>query len=233
MRFYNGTIGVMNRLLAKKIFLQLSAEDPRREMVIARNLTAGRCLFPIDKARGMQKAEKVIDAIKELVEEGDAFSTFLLASAYDEGLGLKQDLDRSNELYVKAMEYGMETAINNFGLQNFFGKGVPRDDVKAFELFQKASSLHEASAMFNLAYMYQHGIGTDPDMRKAVRWLRKGALTGEVRCMNNLSYCYLNGVGMPEDEAMAERWFCMSGILPPNEDGAVTPRKPVLIRLAV
>jgi len=232
MKFYNGTIGVMNRLLAKRLFLQTQAGDPRREMVIARNLTAGRCLFPIDEVRGEEKARAVIHSIEELAEAEDPFSLYLLASAHDEGLGVEQDLPKSNALYAKAMDLGMETAINNYALQHFFGKGVAQDDEKAFQLFKKAASMHEASAMFNLAYMYQNGIGTKPDMQKAIRWLRKGALTGEVRCMNNLSYCYFTGTGVPKDDTLAERWFCMSGMLPPNQDGAVMPRKPVLIRLA-
>lgn len=232
MRYYNGTIGVMNRLLAKRLFLQVSAEDPRREMFVARSLTSGRCMFPLDEARGEAKARKVIGAIRELAEENDPFSVYMLASAYDEGLAVERDLERSNELYAKAVELGWETAMNNFGLQHFFGKGVSQNDEKAFGLFLQGASMHEASSMFNLAFMYQNGIGTKQDIQKAVRWLRKGALTGEARCMNNLSYCYFHGIGVPKDEAMGERWFCMSGILPPSDDGTVSPRKPVLIRLA-
>jgi len=232
MGYYNGTIGVMNRHLAKKLFLDISHEDPRREMFVARSLTRHRCMFPYDEARGFAKARKVIDGVKQYAAENDPFALYLLASAHDEGLAVERDFKKSNELYRKAADLGMETAMNNLGLQHFFGKGVSNDDKKAFELFLEAASLHEASAMFNLAFMYQNGIGTKRDVAKALRWLRKGATTGEARCMNNLSYCYFNGVGVKKDEVLAERWLFMSGILPPPGDGTLNPCKPVLIKLA-
>lgn len=233
MAYYNGTIGVMNRILARRLFLDNPPEDPRREMWVARGLSRGRVHFPENYEMGERKAHQVIAAIAELVQQGDPMATFLYASAHDEGLGVKRDYEKSAELYQKAMDMGVETAITNLALKYHWGTGVPQDDQKALELFHRGAALHEASCMFNLALMTMEGMGTEKDLQKAVRWFTKAAAIGELRSMNNLSYLYENGEGVPKDERLAERWYCLAGEISYGGDGVVKKGQRIeMIRIA-
>lgn len=221
MGYYNGTIGVMNRPLAKRLFLDCEPEDPRREMWVARGLSRGRCLFPENDIMAHRKAATIIDTIRELAEQDDPMAVYLFASATDEGLALKRDFEKSAELYQRAVDLGVETAITNLALKYHYGSGVEKDDSRAVQLFQRGATLHEGSCMFNLGVMYSSGWGTGRDPQKAYRWFLKAASIGEVRSMNNLSYMLHNGEGVAKDERAAERWYCLGGVMTYGHDGTV------------
>lgn len=233
MRYYNGTIGEMNRPYARKLFLDVPPENPLGQMWIARGLERGRCYFPHNPELAQAKAAKVIGVVREMADEGDPMAVFLYASARDNGLALDQDTHDATAWYHRAADLGSETGINNLALKYYWGRGCDQDDEKAFRLFQHGASLHEASCMFNLALLYYEGMGTERNLEMAVKWYTKAATAGEVRSMNNLSYLYMRGEGVPRDEECATRWYCLSGNVPYATDNVVKPRpKLEMIRVA-
>jgi TPR repeat protein len=232
--FYNGTAGVMNRNLARRLLVETSPDDPRAEFFIARCLERGRAYFPINPDLAQRKAAATIGGIRELASEGCPIATFLYATALDEAMGCERNLEEAVVWYEKAISLGVETAYTNLGLLYHWGRGVKRDDARALGYFQQGAALHEASCMFNLGVMYQEGIGTEANLATALRWYHRAATAGEVRSMNNLSYLYSVGLGVPRDEKAAERWYCLAGQLPSARAGVVMPDKPQIemIRLA-
>jgi uncharacterized protein len=76
-------------------------------------------------------AERSPERIRVAAEQGDAISKFVLAAAYFEGRGVKQNYKEAANWYRKAACQGFANAQFNLGGMYFDGKGVKRDYVQA------------------------------------------------------------------------------------------------------
>src|SRR5436305_15324778 len=72
--------------------------------------------------------------VKKATRQGLPGADFVLAIAYETGLGAKQNLGKAAELYGKAAEGGHAGAQNNLARLDLQGQGVHEDADKAMAL---------------------------------------------------------------------------------------------------
>lgn len=140
---------------------------------------------------------------------GDAYSQYLVAFAYDKGVGVPKDLAEAAKWYRKAAEGGNPRSMATLGRLYERGLGgLTTDDSQAVNWYRKAAEAGEASAMTNLGSMYAAGLGgLAMDDVEAVKWFRKAAEAGDAGGMTRLGFAYATGRGgLPRDDVQAESW---------------------------
>jgi TPR repeat protein len=124
----------------------------------------------------LQAAEPDIQAVRKLAEKGDAWSQLNLGAAYDNGLGVKRDVEQALYWYQKAAEQGLAQA--QFNLAHLL-VSEEISAVAAAEWMQKAAIQGMPDAQYLMGVIYAEGIGVDVDDDKAVMWLRKAIAQGQ------------------------------------------------------
>ena len=96
--------------------------------------------------------EENINRTKKLMDKGNGRAFYLLAGYYDRGLnGLAQDIEKANELYLKAGELGCAEAYYNLGDSYNRGTGVEiGDNNKAKHYWELAAMNGDIHARHNL-----------------------------------------------------------------------------------
>lgn len=108
----------------------------------------------------------------------------MLAIMHGSGQGVKRDIEKSAEIYKKAVEYfekGCEKGNNSdcgeAGLEYSLGKNVEQDLHKSLQYFEKfcdnldsKPSKDDLEKCYNIGYMYYHGLGTRQDRDKAKKY---------------------------------------------------------------
>jgi len=141
---------------------------------------------------------------------GDAEALFLVAYAYDKGVGVPQDHAEADKWYRKAAEAGYPRAMARLGAMYALGHGgLPKDDVQAVVWYRKAAEAGQALAMTNLGQMYAAGRGGLPqDESEAAIWYRKAAEAGDAFGMTDLGEFYATGRGgLVRDDSQAVIWY--------------------------
>ena len=141
---------------------------------------------------------------------GDANSQYLVAFAYQNGVGVPKDLAQAAKWYRKAAEAGNRRSMEILGTLYERGLGgLPKDDVQAVNWYRKAAEAGDAFGMNSLGSTYEHGQGGLPkDDAQAADWFRKAAEAGNKFGMNSLGIMYEYGRGgLPKDDAQAVEWF--------------------------
>lgn len=142
---------------------------------------------------------------EKAAEMGHAQAQYYLATFYDGGCGVEQDLQKSFEWYTKSAEAGFYLA--QFVLGQRYDLGLC-DVEKNSELAVKWYSLAAKSlpvTKIRLGVMFFKGIGTERDYAKAAKLFEEAALidsSGE--CKFYLGQCYKNGLGVEKDEAKGQ-----------------------------
>ena len=129
-------------------------------------------------------AESVIfNVTKNLAEEGNAISQYLLGDMYDFGKeGVEQDSVEAFKWYKKSAEQGYPPAQFMTGVMYSNGWGVIQDKSEAVKWWRKAAEQGVAQAQFNLGAMY----GNIQDYSEANKWLRMAARQGHTRAQEFL-----------------------------------------------
>jgi len=95
--------------------------------------------------------EKRIKSITKLTENGNAEAFNQLGGHYDEGaMGLSQDQQKANELFLKAGELGCADGYFNLGSSYASGSGVNVDKKKAQHFYELAAMGGSIEARYNL-----------------------------------------------------------------------------------
>lgn len=116
-------------------------------------------------------------AVKELekVAPANAEALFYLATLYETGNGVAQNMARAIELYRNASDMGYGKAQSYLADIYYEGRGVDKDLITAVALYQKALENHQLSqnGATRLAECYENGLaGLTKDKKKAEQ-LRK------------------------------------------------------------
>ena len=122
-------------------------------------------------------AEQAVD-ISKLQKEaaaGDAYSQLNLGAAYDNGIGVKRDIDKALHWYQKAAEQGLAEA--QFNLAHLL-VSEEISSVAAAEWMQKAAEQGMTDAEYLLGVIYAEGIGVEMDSARARIWLQKAVAKG-------------------------------------------------------
>lgn len=121
-----------------------------------------------------------LDALTTAANGGDAKAMYVLAWAYDEGVGVKENDKTADNWYKKSAEglvnlanTGDVDAILALGDMHEEGDGVVKDEKKAADFFQKAANASSAEGLYRLAECYADGDGVPRDIGKAKELYKK------------------------------------------------------------
>ena len=129
--WYSPQNGQMDYARARRLFEQAAETGhPLAVMWLARSYVAGRVGFVKDVERAQELARGVIEETQRLARDGDREASFLLGSAYGEGLAVTKDHQQAVSWYRKAAEQGNAAAQNNLGWAYRQGIGVGRVTVR-------------------------------------------------------------------------------------------------------
>lgn len=149
-------------------------------MVVCFSLNAN--LFADDLGDGMVSKK---DFYKILCEKGNnAEGCYNLGFMYFDGIDVKQNYSKANELFKKACDGGYAEGCGNLGYSYFHGKGVRQDYFKASKLYKEACDGGVAIRCGQLGLMYEEGgQGVKQNKHKAKQFYGKGCdLQNQTSC---------------------------------------------------
>ena len=95
--------------------------------------------------------EENIKRTMKLMDSENATSFNQLAGYYEHRImGMPQDFEKANELYLRAGELGCAEAYCNLGNSHFYGRGVEVDKKKAKHLYELAAMNGNVTARYNV-----------------------------------------------------------------------------------
>lgn len=94
-----------------------------------------------------------INNLTKAAKAGQPGAQFYLATKYQQGKDVKQDLSKAFSWYKLAADQGLSSAQLNVGRMLADGIGTKKDEVLARTYFEKAASHGDNRASFNLAMM--------------------------------------------------------------------------------
>ena len=130
------------------------------------NFRFGENGFPKDGGMAIYWFEKAAN-------QGFALSAGHVASMYDEGDMIKQDITKAIYWYQKASDLGDRMAKYYFAQHYRYGDGVAVDKVQAFNLTRESAELGFVPAQIELGLMFEKGEGCLKDSGAAIYWYKK------------------------------------------------------------
>ncbi len=121
---------------------------------------------------------------------GDAHAQLNLGAAYDNGIGVKRDLDKALHWYQKAAEQGLAEA--QFNLAHLL-VAEELSAVAAAEWMLKAAEQGLPDAEYLMGVIYAEGIGVEMNDQMAMHWLQRAVKSNSAEAKEFLQQHY--GVG--------------------------------------
>lgn len=129
-------------------------------------------------------------ALEAKATSGDPPAMIQLATRYNLGIGVGQNLNKTRELIEKAAAAGNTTAI---GMCASSGWGRAKDAAFAFKCFEQSSNEGDLAAQRNLARCYSKGLGCSMNYDKATDMYQKlSVLSGDPASTYALALLYLD-----------------------------------------
>ena len=179
IRWYTGEAGTVDDVRARSLLESAAADgDALSMMWLARVYSTGRMTYPADKATAVEIASSVIIEIERLAFAGVGEASFLMGTAYAEGLAVPIDPVAAVAWYRKAAAANITLAQHNLGNVHAAGTGVEQSDSEAFRWWLLAAQKGDAIPQFRLAQMYEQGKGVQQDLELAEQWYRESASRG-------------------------------------------------------
>ena len=114
-------------------------------------MSEGKDLCAFCRTQPPTSNEEQIKRAKNLMDKGNAEAFNMLAGLHSHGeLGLTQDYQKANELWLKGGELGCAEAYYNLGIAYYQGDGVEIDTKKAKHYFELAAMNGHIKARHNL-----------------------------------------------------------------------------------
>ncbi|KAF9334667.1 hypothetical protein BG006_001752 [Podila minutissima] len=140
-------------------------------------------------------------------ELGDEDAQIHLASAYQRGIVISQDVFEAAKWYRKAADQGEARAQQNLEFMYQKGLGVEQSNDEAASWFLKAAKQGVAVAQYNLALMIVNGVVTNQSHTDAIFWYRKAAEQGHENAQKELGKMYCYGHGVEKNPVEGLSWF--------------------------
>ncbi|MDG1026026.1 MAG: tetratricopeptide repeat protein [Gammaproteobacteria bacterium] len=179
IRWYTGEAGTVDDVRARSLLESAAADgDALSMMWLARVYSTGRMTYPADKATAVEIASSVIIEIERLAFAGVGEASFLMGTAYAEGLAVPADPVAAVAWYRRAAAANITLAQHNLGNVHAAGTGVEQSDFEAVRWWLLAAQKGDAIPQFRLAQMYEQGKGVQQDLELAEQWYRESASRG-------------------------------------------------------
>lgn len=156
-------------------------------------------------------------AIKLGKEKIDPFITYVLASLYENGVGIKKNLEKAANLYELAHKFGTTRAqeaqgrvLNLLGVAHILGKEIEKDEKKAVYLFQAALNLGNLTAAYNLGRCYEDGKGVEQNFLMAFNHYKMVSTSTNSKMLEacfKLAEFYRDGKGIEKDSIQAINFY--------------------------
>ncbi len=130
---------------------------------------------------------KIISEFDKMMSSGEAVpdetpqdpkEIFELATQYEDGRGVKQDIQEAIRLYKLSSSKGFSHADYYLGVMYDKARGVERNDVEAREWYQKAAEKGHAKGQFNYAVFLLQGRGGEADEVLAKKYITLSSKQG-------------------------------------------------------
>ena len=119
--------------------------------IYAMKMSEGKDLCAYCRTPYATSDEENINRTKELMGKGNGEAFSILGGTYANGMmGLRQDYQKANELYLKGGELGCAGGYYNLGCSYRDGQGVQMDKKKAKHYFEQAAMCGHIKARHNL-----------------------------------------------------------------------------------
>lgn len=146
-------------------FLALAEEGDTRSLLGL----AYRRLNPLDPDFDLTRAAELL---QKAATAGSAEAQYELASQYEAGKGVPQDLARALALYQQSAEQDYPDALNDMGFFYYQGLlGLPNDPKTALVYFERAADQRHPQAMYNFAALIDDGLVPGKGPRDAADYL--------------------------------------------------------------
>ena len=145
---------------------------------------------------GHEQASVILPRLEEIIEnsqydddidltdrvdkakKGDIEEQFNLATNYEKGYGVPQDIHKAIEWYKKSATSGHAKAMTHLGIIYDNGRGVDVDYHEAVKWYKMASEKDDNQAQFNLSLIYLYGRGVETNKHLAKDYMEKAASNG-------------------------------------------------------
>jgi TPR repeat protein len=108
----------------------------------------------------------------------DPAEMYLLATKYEDGIGMPRDMGKAIALYRQAAERGYVQAQTYLGVIYDKGRGVQRDDAEAIRWYRLVAERDDPQSQFNLGVFLVKGRGTAKNEKEGWDLIRKAAGNG-------------------------------------------------------
>lgn len=155
-------------------------------MQVLRNAAAGNAyaiqailVYFKEQTLSPQEQESVLIYLRQAGRQSH-HAIYLQALLYDNGYGVKKDLDMAFLLMREASSKGNAKATYEVGHRFLEGKGVEQNYDNALQWLEIAagSPHYEADAMNDLGHMHEQGLSVPIDSHVAQIWYEKAARKG-------------------------------------------------------
>ena len=130
---------------------------------------------------------------KTAAENGYEWGMYNVGTAYRDGEGTPQDMEKAFYWIKKAAQHDIVDAMFEIGLMYYRAQGTEKDDVQAFSWCKKAAENDHVNAMNWVGSFYEDGEGVIQNFGKAVEWYEKSAEGGNAHAAFSAAYLYDKG----------------------------------------
>jgi len=139
----------------------------------------------------------------ELAQKGSIFSNMLIASCYQNGIGVAKDATKAIPFLTVAANKNCVSAQRNLGLILLNGKKAK----EAAKWFKIGADNKEVTSTFYYGKMLVEGLGVKPDKKDGANYLLNAAEAGFPQAMYYVGNCYMNGEGLTKNAEQAVKWY--------------------------
>ena len=143
----------------------------------------------------------------DLAKGGDADAQFNVAALYDNGWGIKRNVEKAVVWYGRAAARNIAPA--ELVLAHILRRGEvgAPDSEQALRHLRSAAHRGSARAQFELGVAYDRGVGVTQNYATAEIWYEKAAAQGLIEAIFNLATLFDEGLSAPKDHAAALIWY--------------------------
>lgn len=154
--------------------------------------------------KSIQKGNKdLFNQNVELAKKGDVFSSMLIASCYQDGIGVSKDADKAVPYLTIAANKNCVPAQLNLAMILLNAKKPS----EAAPWFKKGSDNGSIPCTFYYGKMLVEGLGVKVDKKDGANYLLKAAEGGFPQAMYYVGNCYAKGEGLTKNNEQAVKWY--------------------------
>lgn len=164
-----------------------------------------------EQAGNLCEAEKHLNWYQDHAAKANTpLAHYLLASCYEHGIGIKEDMVLAAKHYKIGADQGFGLSQLDLALLYHHGNGVEVNPRLAFYYMELAALQNIVIAQVGLGGYYQQGSGCPIDIKEALTWYKKAAELGHAEAYYLMAACYIRGDvpggnGVPRNSKMA--WY--------------------------